>query len=149
MRVITELLQNRVLLAGLAAWAFAQLVKFILYAINEKEVDWARLFGGTGGMPSSHSASMSAVTISTGIRYGFDQPAFAICTIVTIIVMTDAAGVRQAAGRHAKLLNEIVKEMIEDGKGITNERMKELIGHTPLQVSVGCVIGILMALIIS
>ncbi len=147
MRYIQELLSNRVLWIGVTAWFGAQLMKIILNGIIEKRWEFSRLFFGLGGMPSSHSAVVTSIATAVGIARGFYSVEFAISTFFAFIVMTDAAGVRRAAGRQAVVLNKIVQDMISGGKNLSSEKLKELLGHTPFEVIIGALLGILIALL--
>ena len=147
MRYIQEILSNRVLLIGVLAWFSAQFLKIVFTAIIEKKWDFSRLFFGLGGMPSSHSAVVTSMATASGIACGFYSVEFAISTLMAFIVMTDAAGVRRAAGRQAAVLNKIVQDMIAGGKAPTGEKLKELLGHTPFEVIIGALLGILIALL--
>ena len=147
MRYIEELLSNRVLWIGVIAWFGAQFMKIILTGIIEKKWDFSRLFFGLGGMPSSHSAVVTSIATAVGIARGFYSVEFAVSTFFAFIVMTDAAGVRRAAGRQAAVLNKIVQDMISGGKNLSSEKLKELLGHTPFEVIIGALLGILIALL--
>lgn len=142
MQALQELLSNRVLLGGLGGWAAAQVLKTIIYALMHGRIDWSRIFGD-GGMPSGHSATVCAVATSAGIEYGLGSFPFAISVIVAIIVMHDAMGVRLETGKQAKILNEFMDlfEKLEQPLS-DQEKLKELVGHTPLQVCMGGLLGI-------
>lgn len=148
MEGIQELLRNDILLAGIFSWLTAQILKTILYAVINKELDFTRLLGD-GGMPSAHSATVTAVAAMTGFLCGFDAPVFAIAGIVAIIVMHDAMGVRLETGKQAKLLNEMVAlfEALGHPKLSMEKKLKEFVGHTPTQVLAGMLLGIAVALI--
>lgn len=124
-------------------WIFNQAFKLLLYYITEKRWDMRRFFGA-GGMPSTHSALSMSVAVSIGYKEGWSSSLFALSFILSIIVMTDAAGVRRATGEQAKVLNRIILEFFEEMK-IKDERLKELIGHTPFEVIVGAVVGFFIA----
>ena len=147
MRILREIAQNQVLLTGLLAWFVAQGLKVIFTVIVDRKIDLSRMFG-LGGMPSSHSAVVCALATGCGLTCGFDSPEFAIAAILATVVMTDAAGVRRVAGKQAVQINLIVKQMIETGHGLTYENMKELLGHTPFEVLVGAILGIILAFIV-
>ena len=147
MRYIQEILANRILGIGILAWFAAQFLKIVFTAIIEKKWDFSRLFFGLGGMPSSHSSVVCALATSVGIARGFYSAEFAICTLLAFIVMTDAAGVRRSAGKQAALLNKIVQDMVEAGEWPTTDRLKEMLGHTPFQVIIGALLGVLIALL--
>lgn len=137
-----ELLSNPFLLIGLSSWFWAQLIKTIIHAIVTKSIDFTRLIGD-GGMPSGHSATVCAVATSAGILYGLGSFPFAISVIVAIIVMHDAMGVRLETGKQAKLLNEFMDLFAKLEQPLSDqEKLKELVGHTPLQVCMGALLGI-------
>ncbi len=132
---------NPVLLVALTWWAIAQLIKVpINYAVHHK-MD-LRLWVSAGGMPSSHSALVCALATGVALKDGVSSTAFAICVVLAMIVMYDAAGVRQAASSQARILNQIIDELFE-GHPISEQRLKELLGHTRFQVIVGALLGIL------
>jgi len=133
---------NPILLAGAVAWLVSQLSKAIIHLIITKRFQWDRLFGD-GGMPSSHSATVTAVAVMTGLRCGWDSPIFAIAAILAVIVMHDAMGVRQETGKQAKVINSMVELINSFGRGelTPEETLKEFVGHTRRQVVVGAVLG--------
>ena len=131
--------------SGLAAWFIAQTAKLVGNFVETKKLDPA-LFLALGGMPSSHSASVSAVATSVGLRVGFDSPIFAVALAFALIVMIDAQSVRRAAGEQARLVNQIVAELFKEHK-LSQEKLAELLGHTRLEVTLGMVMGILTALL--
>lgn len=144
--IFKELPQNEILTTALTAWFLAQLIKGVFYFIKEKRVNFRR-FVGAGGMPSSHSALVASLATAVGLREGWDQGITAITLIFAVVVMYDAAGVRQAAGRQAITLNKIIDELFEEGE-FNQERLKEFLGHTPVEVIAGAALGIVMAFIL-
>ena len=127
--------------AGLS-WALAQVIKTILHLCMTKKFVAERLVG-SGGMPSCHSAAMCALTTSLLIEYGPGQPYFAIAVIISIVVMYDAMGVRRETGIQATVINEMMDVLEKLGKNIqAEEKLKELIGHTPFQVLIGGILGV-------
>ncbi|MCL2545278.1 MAG: divergent PAP2 family protein [Clostridia bacterium] len=147
MRQVAELLQNHVLWVGFWSWFAAQGIKVLLHSLLNRKLDFSRLFG-LGGMPSSHAAFLCAVTMAIGFREGFSSALFALSACITMVVMIDAAGVRRAAGKQAAALNRIIDEMIHAGKGLDEEKLKELIGHTPVQVFAGALLGVLVGVVL-
>ena len=141
--MLQELLRNHLLINALLAWATAQILKFIIYLAVNRTLDWDCLLGD-GGMPSGHSATVTALAVTAGIEYGCDSPVFAICVVLAIIVMHDAMGVRMEAGKHAKAINELL-EML-DSEETPEVKLKEFLGHTPMQVCCGAVLGFIVAL---
>jgi acid phosphatase family membrane protein YuiD len=133
-----------ILLICFAAWAVAQGTKFVIGRIREKRFSWS-YFVSTGGMPSSHSATVTALATGLGMSYGFNSAYFDISAILAVIVMYDAAGVRQSVGQHSVFLNRLVKELSFKTTRLEREQdFREFIGHTPVQVFVGAVLGILI-----
>lgn len=142
-----QLFQNRPLMAALLSWAVAQFIKTIIYAIVNKRIDFERLFGD-GGFPSGHSATVTALCISSSIHFGPGSFEFAISGILSIVVMHDAMGVRLETGKQAKIINDIIDFFDRAGSDLTDEeKLKELVGHTPIQVIAGFFIGLIIALI--
>jgi acid phosphatase family membrane protein YuiD len=146
MTVIRQLLENRIMWVGLLAWFVAQSLKVILTLIIEKRLDWSRMLG-LGGMPSSHTAVVASVATAVGIRMGFNSALFAISLALALITITDAMGVRRQAGKQVAVLNRVVQELVENGGDLPEETLKELLGHTPLQVLVGALLGLVIAII--
>ncbi len=143
MQYLQDFLNNRILIAALVAWAIAQAIKAILYTIVNREFKFERLVG-SGGMPSSHAATVCALTTAVAMQYGFGSFEFAISFVLTSVVLHDARGVRQEAGKQAVTITAIVDHLIKEGKilELPNWELKELIGHTPLQVLIGSIMGI-------
>jgi uncharacterized protein len=134
-----------ILLICFTAWAIAQGTKFAIGKIREKRFDWS-YFVSTGGMPSSHSSTVTALATGLGMTYGFNSPYFDISAILAIIVMYDAAGVRRAVSRQSVILNRIMRELREQRPRDEVERdLRELWGHSPFQVFVGGALGIFIA----
>lgn len=147
---IFDIINNDVLIVSLAAWLVAQIAKIVINAIVTKKFDIERLVGD-GGMPSGHSATVTAMALMTGFRCGFSSPVFGLAMVLAIIVMHDATGVRQEAGKHARSiieLTEIFNEYIaEDDDELKLEKLKTLVGHTPLQVACGAGVGIVVVVL--
>lgn len=136
------MIYNPILCAGIIGWASAQVIKFILFFIQNTSVKLERLYG-SGGMPSSHSSLVCAALISTGRAEGWNSTVFAVMFVLSAIVMYDAANVRLEAGKHAKQLNEIMQKLFSQDEAVDKEKQfKELLGHTPLQVVCGAILGI-------
>lgn len=146
MDVLSGIYNNHILITSSYAWVIAQVLKVIFAFLNKRKFDFKRLVGA-GGMPSSHSSFVVALSISIGKKLGFDSPEFAICFAFSLVVMYDAAGVRRAAGKQARVLNAIVEDMQSTGK-VHQEKLKELIGHTPIEVIAGALVGTITAIII-
>lgn len=139
-------LGNLILILSAVAWAIAQIIKVIVQLVRYKKMDWRRIMA-SGGMPSSHSAFVCACAASTGMLYGFSSPLFAIAAVLAIVVMYDAANVRKAAGEQAKILNYMMDHWMEMKPAIFGKELKELLGHSPLQVIMGALLGVVIGLI--
>ena len=134
------------LLAPLVAWAIAQAAKVILTSMRQRKLN-LRVLAETGGMPSSHAAIVMGMTTAVGKYAGASSAAFAIALIFSFVVMYDAAGLRRAAGRQAAILNRLVEDLVHM-RGMQEQRLRELLGHTPVEVLVGAVLGIAVGLIL-
>jgi len=148
MEVLLQIITNKILIVGIVSWFLAQVFKCISNLILTKKFSIERLFGD-GGMPSGHSATVVSVAVATGLYEGFNTAIFAVAMILAIVVMHDAMNVRYQAGKQAELLNAMA-DMFEKltGADLPNEeKLKELLGHTPLQVAAGCLLGIATAII--
>lgn len=144
MHSLLEIFRNEALICALAAWFVAQAMKIPTYWLVEKKLDWRRFFG-SGGMPSSHTAFVVALAIMAGALNGFNTVEFAMCTVFASVVMYDATGVRRETGIQAQVINEILRQVFIDGKPIADDDLKELVGHKPLEVLGGAVLGFLTA----
>lgn len=145
MELFNQLMSNKILISAVSGWIVAQVLKTLIYTFFNKQFVAERLVGG-GGMPSSHSATVCALSTATYLQYGAGSFEFAITTILSLIVMYDAIGVRQEAGKQAKVLNDMIEIFLHMGKDMDIEKqLKEFIGHTPLQVFVGAILGIITA----
>lgn len=137
---MNELLANRIAQATFISWAVAQILKVLVELIWRQKLN-LRLLTSAGGMPSSHSASVCALATAVAIREGTSSTLFVVTLLLAIIVMFDAAGVRRAASIQARILNQIIDELFQ-GHPISETRLRELIGHTPIEVFAGAVLGI-------
>jgi len=146
MHIIPGILQNTILVSALTAWLVAQLLKVAVNALLLRGLDW-RLLVSSGSFPSSHSATVSALALGIGKYYGWDSPIFAVAAVFAIIVMYDAAGVRRAAGKQAEQINRLLEHFYQ-GSDLSQQRLKELIGHTPLEVFAGAMLGVIIGLVI-
>ncbi|MFC1496740.1 divergent PAP2 family protein [Candidatus Margulisiibacteriota bacterium] len=143
MNVIMALFSNLPLVAAGVALLISQTLKVVLYYIKDREFDlWH--FCEAAGMPSTHSAMVTSMTMSLGLLNGFSSPLFALAVVFSIIVMYDAMGVRFAAGQQALILNKIIEDIYSERAG-DKEKLKELIGHTPSEVVGGFIVGIIVA----
>ena len=144
-----ELLSNGFLLVALSSWFWAQLIKTIIHAIVTKKVDFTRLVGD-GGMPSGHSATVSSLAVSAAIVYGLGSFEFAIALVFAIVVCKDAMGVRLETGKQAAIINDIVEafNVLTSEEKLPDAKLKEFVGHTPLQVIAGILLGIVNAVLL-
>lgn len=141
MAVLTSLLSSKYVTVPALTWFIAQAFKLVSTLIRYRELDMTRIFG-TGGMPSSHTGYVVSLCTVVGRNAGVDSAAFGIALAFAVVVMSDAAGVRQAAGKQAKLINSLMSAHFPSEA--FNERLKELIGHRPLEVLIGAVLGLIM-----
>lgn len=147
MDFLYELFHNVVFVSAVLGWFIAQLLKTIIHLFITKEFVAERMVG-SGGMPSSHSATVCALATSAGMTYGGSSAEFAISVIFAIVVMHDAMGVRRETGIQAKVINEMLEVFTNMGKKMSPEdKLKEFVGHTPLQVLAGAILGILIAIL--
>lgn len=137
---------SSILVTAIIAWFVAQVLKVILVLIKNKKLDFRR-FIGSGGMPSSHSSFVVSLAMSVGLTEGFSGSLFAVTVVLALVVMYDAAGVRRAAGQQARILNKLVDEWGKEDFKETEKKLKELLGHTPVEVFAGALLGILIAVI--
>lgn len=144
-----ELLSNGFLLVALSSWFWAQLIKTILHAIVTKRVDFTRLVGD-GGMPSGHSATVSSLATAAVLVYGLGSFEFAIALVFAIVVCKDAMGVRLETGKQAAIINDIVEafNVLTSEEKLSDAKLKEFVGHTPLQVIAGILLGIVNAVLL-
>jgi len=146
MPIIPGIFYNAILISAVTAWAIAQLLKVAVNVILLRKLNFHLIFS-SGGFPSSHSATVSALALGIGKYYGWDSPIFAVSAVFGMIVLYDAAGVRRAAGKQAEVINRLV-ERLHPSLHFDQERLKELIGHTPLEVFGGASVGIIVGLLI-
>ena len=147
MQWVYDLITNPYLLTSIASWFVAQVLKTIINAVINKKINWERMVGD-GGMPSAHSATVTSICIFSALHNGADSYEFAISAILAIIVCHDAMGVRLETGKQAVLLNEIIEEFNALAEANFSEvKLKEFVGHTPIQVAAGICIGAFMALV--
>ena len=146
--VMPDIFHNRAILAAALAWTVAQGLKVILTLIISRRFDGSRMFG-SGGMPSSHSALVCALVTVIGFQDGFSSSVFALALCFACVVMYDAAGVRRSAGQSAAMINHLLDGLSGKGFVFDEERLKELIGHTPIQVLAGALLGILIGTLLA
>ena len=138
-----QLIQNKPLIAGLIAWLLAQIIKIPLDYLQTRRWNWSLLLT-TGGMPSSHSSLMTSTVFAIGLYQGFDSSVFALGVAITMIVTYDAANVRRQAGIHAQRINVIFDELLR-GHIFSEKDLREVLGHTPLEVIGGILLGLIVA----
>lgn len=141
-----EFFKTSILVTSILSWFVAQVLKVILVFIKNKKIDFRRLVG-SGGMPSSHAAFVVSLAAAVGVTEGFSSTMFAVCTVVALVVMYDAAGVRRAAGQQAKILNILIEDWENKHFENTEKKLKELLGHTPIEVFAGGILGAAIALL--
>ena len=149
MKIWNEILSNQVLVSAVAGWIVAQVLKTMLDLALNRTINWERMVG-SGGMPSSHSATVCGLTTAAALHYGVSSFEFAVCCVLSMVVRYDATGVRRETGKQAKLLNSILSENpLKLNAEVLQEKLKEYVGHTPLQVVAGAILGICLALVIN
>ena len=136
---------NKILIITLTVWAIAQCIKVVLGVVREKRFNF-RWFIGTGGMPSSHAAGATALATTCGLDYGFDSAFFALAAVFAMVTMFDAQGVRRQSGQQAEALNKMLDDIYSQ-RGIQEAPLKELFGHTPIEVLAGGVLGAIVAVV--
>ncbi len=146
MQFFADLWANGPLKCAALSWAVAQFIKVLINLWLNKKLDWRRCFG-MGGMPSSHTALVISLAISVAFQEGADSAAFALAFVLAAVVIYDALGVRRETGRQSEVLNQIITEMLVEGKPITEKQLKELVGHTPVEVLGGLIVGVTIALL--
>ncbi len=139
--IVVAILTNRIFYTTFLTWLIAQTIKVLFHVAKKRRFDF-RLFVGTGGMPSAHTAAVTAATVSVGMEAGFGSPVFMVCLLYCIVVITDAVGVRQAAGKQAEILNKMMDEA--EHNEFSSERLKELLGHTPKEAFAGLLLGLII-----
>jgi acid phosphatase family membrane protein YuiD len=142
----SDIVNNHVLVVALIACLTAQFLKALIEFVRHRKLNF-KVLVETGGMPSAHSALVTALACGIGQTLGWSSPAFAVTSVFAIIVMYDAAGVRQAAGKQAKVLNQIIDELFQEKPEFNEDRLKELLGHTPFQVIAGSILGVAISLL--
>jgi acid phosphatase family membrane protein YuiD len=143
---LVEFSRNYIFGTTVAAWLLAQTIKVVLGFFREKRFNF-RWFVGTGGMPSSHAAGVSALSTSIGVSYGFDSALFAVTLVFTLIVLFDAQGVRYSSGKQAEVLNKMLDDIYWK-KRLDDKGLKEFLGHTPVEVFAGIALGIIVSLLL-
>lgn len=143
---LVEFSKNYIFGTTVAAWVIAQFIKVLLGVLRERRFNF-RWFVGTGGMPSSHAAGVSALSTSIGVAYGFDSALFAVTLVFTLIILFDSQGVRFSTGKMAGVLNKMLDDIYWK-KRLDDKQLKEFLGHTPIEVFAGIALGILVSLLL-
>lgn len=146
---IMNLLTNYTFITPIIAWFSAQLIKMIITLIKDRQFRPLLILFSSGGMPSSHTATVTSLFAASALKYGFGSFEFSVSFILAMVVMTDAVGVRRETGKQAKVLNRIVEELFSGDAERSDRALKELVGHSPLQVAMGALVGISTAVIIA
>lgn len=142
---LSGIFENQSLMTALAAWLVAQILKPPVEYLRKGKWKWGYLFSA-GGMPSSHSSLMVGATMGIGLHQGFNSSVFALAVAMTMIVIYDAAGVRREAGRHAEMINILIEELLA-GHPISDKQLREVLGHTPMEVVGGVFLGVVIGLL--
>lgn len=145
MEILHRIISNYILMSAAISWMLSQIIKTVLTLITTKKFDPERIFGA-GGMPSAHSAMVCALSMGIARTCGVDSPEFALAVAFAAVVMYDAMGVRRAAGEQARVLNKMVDMWEQNGSDIANKELKEYLGHTPMEVLAGAMLGILVSI---
>jgi uncharacterized protein len=140
--MLSDLIHNQILIIAVCTWVFAQMIKTVVILVQEKRLDWSYMIS-SGGMPSAHAATVCSLATSIAMIQSMRSVYFAIAVVLAVIVMYDAAGVRQSVGQHSAFLNKLVKEFSFKATHLEREEaFREFIGHTPFQVLIGALLGI-------
>ena len=148
MQLLMDLWNNDPLKCAVLSWTVAQALKVLISLGLEKRLDWKRLWG-MGGMPSSHTAFVFSLALMIAVREGVSSTTFALAFALAAVVIYDAMGVRAETGRQSEVINKIVQEVLVEGKPITEKQLKELLGHTPLEVLAGVLVGVIITLLLA
>jgi uncharacterized protein len=138
-----RIFSNHILIPALIAWGLAQAIKVPLDYLSSRRWNWALLFS-VGGMPSSHSALVASTAHAIGLHAGFDSPIFALAVVLAVVVIYDATGIRRQAGIHAEIINTMIEDLTA-GHPLKGEQLREVLGHTPIQVLAGVLLGLAIA----
>ncbi len=148
MNLVRDFFGNYLLMCAVCGWFTAQILKFIVSLFRREKLNYLTLLFSSGGMPSSHSATVVGLCVGSGIFYGLGSAVFAITAVLSMVVMIDASGVRYETGEQAKILNKITKELFSGDPEMVNSGLKELVGHTPFQVIMGAFTGAAVAVVL-
>ena len=140
---MTGIFENHALMAALIAWGIAQIVKVPLEYLRTRRWNWALLLRA-GGMPSSHAALVAGIAIGIGLYEGYETPEFALAFALAMVVIYDATGIRRQAGKHARIINQMITDLTT-GHPLKQEQLREVLGHTPMEALIGTILGIVTA----
>ncbi|MFH1643413.1 MAG: divergent PAP2 family protein [Patescibacteria group bacterium] len=139
---------NKPLIIASVSWLLAQVIKSAIQLFKEKKFNLVSLILATGGFPSSHASFVTSLATSIGLKFGFDSGVFSIATGLALVVISDARGIRQQASKQAQILNKIIEDLYSK-KGFQMERLRELLGHTGIEVFAGSILGVLIAILLN
>jgi len=139
---------NKPIVIAIISWLSAQIIKSLIHLFKKKKFSLISLILATGGFPSSHASFVTSLATSIGLSHGFDSTMFAIAAGLALVVISDARGIRQQASKQAQILNKIIEDLYFN-KGLKIERLRELLGHTAIEVFAGSVLGILIAILLN
>ncbi len=143
---VLELIANKVLVTAVLGWFVAQILKVILVLVCDRRFDITRMIG-SGGMPSSHSSFVTSLATAVAFESGVSSPLFAVCGVLAFVVMYDASGVRRETGRQAEIINDIIESFGSGDAQLAGKKLKELIGHSPIEVFAGAILGVVIGLL--
>ena len=149
MNFVRDFFGNYILMCAVCGWFTAQILKFIVSLFRKEKLNYLTLLFSSGGMPSSHSAMVCAMMTVIGFHEGFASSVFALAFCFAGVTMYDAAGVRRSTGKNAAVINKMLDELVHSGFVLNEERLKELVGHTPIQVMAGALLGIFIGTLIA
>ncbi len=147
MNFLAAIFENEIFFIAFISWLIAQVLKVTITVIKDRKLDFSRLIG-SGGFPSSHTSFMMGMSTAVGLKMGFNSVYYAIAFTMSLVVMYDASGVRRAVGKQAEILNTMIEDLYAH-KQITDDKLKELIGHTPFEVLSGAILGVIVANLIA
>lgn len=139
----------KLVIIPILALVICQIIKFSIESIKSKKLKWGRLFNGSGGMPSSHTSFSTSLTTIMGLQFGFDSPFFAIPLVFTLIIAYDSMGLRMQSGKQAEAINVIIDELFDQDIKINLDKLKEELGHKPLEVVGGVILGVITSIVLN
>ena len=139
----------KLVIIPILALVICQIIKFSIESLKSKKLKWGRLFNGSGGMPSSHTSFSTSLTTIMGLQFGFDSPFFAISLVFTLIIAYDSMGLRMQSGKQAEAINVIIDELFDQDIKINLDKLKEELGHKPLEVVGGVILGVITSIVLN